>query len=577
MMRSKILRYLARALIVITPFLSEAHADTRTCRADFSDETYVTDAGVRRLSCEQENCAIFDIVHGAGRRFEMNLDRVAAGQRLWIRYQSQSGFRLAAKQGATDTDARLDPSADSRWEPLPLTPDGANTTLKASLAKGDLIECVVTAPAEGPSPDIARSVEIDKVWSGSRVSFGVIHVRDTTYVAYYDAGRQLSVASVEDRTGIIRRKRLPITYTGWDTHNYISLAMDSSGYLHVSGNMHASPLVYFVSSRPADVTSLTRATMIGTEEKRVTYPTFLSLADARLLFLYRDGVAGDGAWFVNVLEHGRWRRLLDRPLFAGTDANGPVSAYPSEFTPFPDGSVHVVVMWRRPGDVARNFSITHHKTYDFASWQRADGKIDALPLGPDTGDLIDNPGENAGLLNTHHLAVSPSGKAAVTYTKYARDGRNGFYLATPARQDWRIELLFVASQRFMIDNVGIARGAPGVAAAQFPMQGAPFVQIGFPGLRYRLQVDLDAETLKPRGAPRPVQHPVSPRLFGPPDEQIAVPSLMLVNAREGLRPTSSWLMWWSQGQNGDKPWACATDMPKACDPPPNILRLITLR
>lgn len=47
-------------------------------------------------------------------------------------------------------------------------------------------------------------------------------------------------------------KRLP-SKLGWDRHNYIAITMDVEGYLHMSGNMHAVPLVYFRITKPFDI------------------------------------------------------------------------------------------------------------------------------------------------------------------------------------------------------------------------------------------------------------------------------------------------------------------------------------
>ena len=170
--------------------------------------------------------------------------------------------------------------------------------------------------------------------------------------------------------------RLPDRFDGWDTHNYLSLAIDLEGQLHVSGDMHASPLNYFMTSAVGDVTSLRRASMIGRDESRMTYPTFVSTSDGRLLYLYREGVSGDAVWIVNARDRQGWRRLLDQPLFADADMNGPVSAYPSKFVAFPDGSVQVAVVWRRPGDVARSYAATA-KAEKLLHW-RAALDVDAM-------------------------------------------------------------------------------------------------------------------------------------------------------------------------------------------------------
>ena len=48
--------------------------------------------------------------------------------------------------------------------------------------------------------------------------------------------------------------RLP-SQVAWDSHNYITMTADRDGYLHLSGNMHVAPLVYFGTAKPYDIHS----------------------------------------------------------------------------------------------------------------------------------------------------------------------------------------------------------------------------------------------------------------------------------------------------------------------------------
>lgn len=88
--------------------------------------------------------------------------------------------------------------------------------------------------------------------------------------------------------------RLP-SVLGWDGHHAIAVALDSADQLHVSGNMHSVPLIYFRSTRAFDVTSHERVTsMVGTNEQSVTYrvlhrpfgPELQKAAEARLCFCF---------------------------------------------------------------------------------------------------------------------------------------------------------------------------------------------------------------------------------------------------------------------------------------------------
>ena len=118
----------------------------------------------------------------------------------------------------------------------------------------------------GNAADEGKVEAIDLVWSGHRVLFDFVGQGSHQVVAYYDASRQMSVAYRASPRSTWRYQKLP-SYLGWDSHNAVVVGIDEAGYIHVTGNMHADPLVYFRSTRPFDVRTLKQeATMVGGEE-----------------------------------------------------------------------------------------------------------------------------------------------------------------------------------------------------------------------------------------------------------------------------------------------------------------------
>ncbi|VDR26257.1 Uncharacterised protein [Raoultella terrigena] len=83
--------------------------------------------------------------------------------------------------------------------------------------------------------------------------------------------------------------------TDYDSHNYLTLAIDAEGYIHLSGNMHVDPLIYYRSQKPLDIFSIQPGlSMVGERENRATYPLFFKDSEGQLLFRYRDGCSGNG-------------------------------------------------------------------------------------------------------------------------------------------------------------------------------------------------------------------------------------------------------------------------------------------
>src|SRR5690554_1694022 len=105
----------------------------------------------------------------------------------------------------------------------------AAATLLASSASGS--ESELTEDALGVW------TAIDTVWAGHYVGFDVLVEDGRIYVGYYDANRQLTIAS-RPRSGSRWVYHKLQSWLGWDSHNGIALAVDGDGHLHLAANMH---------------------------------------------------------------------------------------------------------------------------------------------------------------------------------------------------------------------------------------------------------------------------------------------------------------------------------------------------
>ena len=252
--------------------------------------------------------------------------------------------------------------------------------------------------AETPAWKIAEAVDVEPVWSGHRVRMSLLTGKDRQYVAYYDADRRMSVASRELGSKTWEIKKLP-TSVGWDSHNSVTMALDRDGNLHVSGNMHCVPLIYFRTTTPGDVSTLTQfKSMTGEREKRCTYPHFLHNNDGDLVYIYRDGGSGDGARLWNVYNEkaGAWRRLIDTPVFSG---KGKRNAYYVGPVRGQEGTYHIVWVWRETPDCETNHDLSYAKTTDLVHWTKSDGTPVELPMTLETAEIVDPVPMNGGMIN----------------------------------------------------------------------------------------------------------------------------------------------------------------------------------
>ncbi len=160
-----------------------------------------------------------------------------------------------------------------------------------------------------------RSTRIDRAWGGSSAAFDFVSFKRHLLVAYYDAHRNVKIA-IRNGDGVWSYKVLDDQFKGWDSHNYLTLEVDDNHDLHLSGDLHGTPLTYW-RSRGLIASSFARQPMVGTLETQTTYPRFYRGPQGDFLFKYRQGGSGDGEWIINRYDvrAGRWSRLLAQPLF----------------------------------------------------------------------------------------------------------------------------------------------------------------------------------------------------------------------------------------------------------------------
>lgn len=276
------------------------------------------------------------------------------------------------------------------------------------------------------------------VWSGHPVGFCLLTCGKRQFAAFYDARRQMTVASRMIDSERWRLVRLP-SKLGWDSHNYVTMAVDDEGYVHLSGNMHCVPLIYFRGREPYDIGSLQRVpSMVGRNEGRCTYPRFLRGARNELIFTYRDGGSGNGDQIWNVYEPGTatWRRLFDAPLFSG---QGRMNAYFVGPVRGPDGTFHVCWVWRDTPDCATNHDLCYARSKDLIRWETSRGRPLRLPITLETAEVVDPVPAAAGMINGNtRIGFDSEGRVILSYHKFDAAGSTQLYNARREAAGWRI-------------------------------------------------------------------------------------------------------------------------------------------
>jgi hypothetical protein len=322
------------------------------------------------------------------------------------------------------------------------------------------------------APRVDFSLEIARVWSGQRVDFFLVTRGNHQCVAYYDEERRMTLAIRTLDSMEWDYYNIPDTPNlGWSSHKDIVLEFDDDGYLHVTGNMHGTPMIYFIATKPWDIYSLKRIDVLvdPVNELKVTYPRFERGAKGEFIFHYRDGSSGKGNEIYNQydVKTKTWRRYLDTPL---VDGEGKRNAY-NGFKKGPDGYFHLTWMWRDTPDVISNHDLCYARSLDLLNWETIEGKPIALPITFQTeGVIVDPILVNSGL-HAYGLSFDSKKRPIFTYIKFDKNGNTQGYNARLEKNQWKIYQTSDWDYRWYAHGFGAIAGEIGVHPVKLTLDG----------------------------------------------------------------------------------------------------------
>lgn len=271
-------------------------------------------------------------------------------------------------------------------------------------------------------PSLADAIDpFDEAWAAGGIP-DMVTEGDHQYVAYYNADARITVAhrtltgnrateATWDAVTLDDPRAVLTKGGGFDTHNYLTMVVDSAGILHLAGNMHVEPMTYYRTTVPHDLTTLVRADlapevddMPEAEPGKSTYPEFIESPDPdELFFQYRGGTSGDGEEYLNRYDVATGQWSVFEP--AGTDpADSPVPllaacdgcqyAYPCDGCQreyaynklaFDGTKYHLAWVWRTwdrsdHTNVISSHDISYAWSYDLENWYTASDTAGTSPL-----------------------------------------------------------------------------------------------------------------------------------------------------------------------------------------------------
>ncbi len=337
---------------------------------------------------------------------------------------------------------------------------------------------------------------IGPAWAGHPVGFALLTTGQKQFVAYYDEERHMTVASRLLTSTAWEKHRLP-EQVGWDSHNGLALALDANGRLHLSGNMHGDPLVYFRSREPDSSATFERAAMTGSREDLVTYPQFFPGPRGALCFGYRHGSSGKGDQIYNRYDAGSdsWHRLAEGPAVSG---EGIRNAYLDGPHSSPDGWFHLCWVWRDTPDCATNHTVCYARSRDLVNWMTSDGSPLPRPITFATAEVVDPVQTGQGLMNGNvRLGFDLSGNPVISYHKLDTTGNTQVFHARWKTGSWTISQASAWIGAWLPEGHGTIRPEIHLDPVR-PTEDGRLIQPFWTDKLGHRQWELDPDTLKPR-------------------------------------------------------------------------------
>ena len=227
------------------------------------------------------------------------------------------------------------------------------------------------------------------------------------YITYYDPEGYVVVGCRQLGSDQWTLCRTPYKGNVKDAHNVISMAVDGSGYIHLSFDHHGHPLRYCRSVAPHSLEMGPLEGMTGVDEQDVTYPEFYRLAGGDLLFAYRSGASGRGNMVLNRYDHAarRWSRVQDVLIDGENQRNAYWQLYVDAA-----GTIHVSWVWRETWMVETNHDLCYARSRDGGrTWEQADGTPYTLPIRAGNAEYACRIPQNSELINQTSMSADAEG------------------------------------------------------------------------------------------------------------------------------------------------------------------------
>lgn len=313
-------------------------------------------------------------------------------------------------------------------------------------------------PANAPVNIIA----VDTAWANNSVNTVVFRknsltsLRDTQYIAYYDANGFVVLGKRKLDTRAWQLQRTNYKGNVVDAHNSISIMIDNDGYLHMVWDQHNTRLRYVKSVEPGSLQMSAEMPMTSKHESRVSYPEFYRLPGGDLLFFFRDGSSGNGNLVINKynLKTKQWS-VLQSNLISG---EGKRSAYWQAYVD-DMGGIHISWVWRESPDVASNHDLCYARSRDGGHfWETTDFRRYRLPVTESTAEVACRIPQGSQLINQTSMCTDAYGMPVIaSYWCDSGSAVPQYHIVYRSKKGWEVQNPRFRSTPFNLSGMGTKR------------------------------------------------------------------------------------------------------------------------
>lgn len=310
-------------------------------------------------------------------------------------------------------------------------------------------------------PALPKNVVLTEVgpgWAGNSINAVVfrknslVSFQDNQFIAYYDQEGSLVLGKRKHGESNWKIKKTPYKGNIKDAHNSISIMVDGKGFLHVAWDHHNNTLHYAKSIEPLSLELTPEMPMVGTLEKKVTYPEFYRMPDGDLLFLYRDGGSGNGNLVMNKYDAqtSQWTRLQQNLV----DGEGKRNAYWQACVDA-KGFIHLSWVWRESPDVASNHDMSYAVSKDGGiTWQKSDGASYQLPITMATAEVICSIPQASELINQTSMCTDGDGNPFIASYWKGVNNVPQYHVIYKSKKGWQLNDLGFRKMPFSLSGAG---------------------------------------------------------------------------------------------------------------------------